>query len=231
MVSKVISAESAEFSRWDLPDVDEAGARAAAAKGGQGHSVRELDELQKAAYEEAFAKGREEGLAAGREAGREAGYQEGIAAAREQAQRLAGVLDALAEPVGQLDDEAEQELMHLVFQVAQQVIRREIQTQPGEVMAVLREAMAVLPMSAREVTVRLHPDDAAFVRESWGDEEQGGSWRVAEDHGVSRGGCVVQSASSRIDATLEKRITALAAQLLGGDRAGDEEADAEGDEP
>ncbi|MBA1146981.1 flagellar assembly protein FliH [Ectothiorhodospiraceae bacterium WFHF3C12] len=216
MVSKVISAEHARASRWSIPDVDDP--RAAAGDPGHGRSVQELEALQQAAYEEAFEQGRE----AGREAGYEAGLREGRKAAKGDVDRFKSVLDTLSEPVAQLDESVEQQLMEMVFQVAQQVIRREIQTQPGEVVAVIRESIALLPMSAREITVRLHPEDVALVRELWGEDAAESGWKLIEDPGVSRGGCIVQTPSSRIDATLERRIAALCSQMLGGERAGDE---------
>lgn len=224
--SRVISGEGAEVRRWSLPDVDEG--RADAPRTGGGRSVQELEALQQAAYEEAFEQGRK----AGHKAGYEAGEREGLKAARAEVEKFNQVMAALADPVARLDDSAEDQLVQLVLQVAQQVIRREIQTQPGEVMAVIREAIAMLPMSAREIAVRLHPDDLALVCENWGDEEHGG-WKLVEDPSLSRGGCIVQTPSSRIDATVEKRIAALCTQLLGGERAeddGDAETDADGED-
>lgn len=218
MVTKVISGDRAEASRWSIPDVDDPGSRNAQADAGNGRSVQELEALQQAAYEEAFEQGRAEGHTSGYEAG----LREGRKAAKGDVDRFSGVLDALAEPVARLDGSVEQQLMEMVFQVAQQVIRREIQTQPGEVVGVIRESIGLLPMSAREITVRLHPEDVALVRELWGEDAAQSSWKLIEDPGVSRGGCIVQTPSSRIDATLERRIAALCTEMLGGERAGDE---------
>lgn len=223
MVSKVISGEQAGISRWSIPDVDDP---KAAPRAGGGRSVQELEALQQAAYEEAFEQGRE----AGRQAGYEAGLREGRKAARRDVERFAAVLGALADPVSQLDESVEAQLVEMVFQVAQQVIRREIQTQPGEVIAVIRESIGLLPMSARDITVRLHPEDAALLREVWGEEAHDGGWKLIEDPGVTRGGCIVQTPSSRIDATLERRIAALCTGMLGGERAGDD-GDAADPEP
>ena len=43
-------------------------------------------------------------------------------------------------------------------------------------------------------------------------------WRMIEDQTLSRGGCVVNTDLSRIDATIEKRLGAVIATVLGDER-------------
>jgi flagellar assembly protein FliH len=49
------------------------------------------------------------------------------------------------------------------------------------------------------------------------------AWTIVEDPTLSRGGCVIHSQSSRIDARLEARIAAVAASALGDERVTREE--------
>jgi len=86
------------------------------------------------------------------------------------------------------------------------------------VIAILRESLALLPAAAREVRVHLHPEDAATVREHLTAPTNGEAWTIVEDPTLSRGGCIVHSQSSRIDARLESRIAAVAASALGDER-------------
>ncbi|RMG30702.1 MAG: flagellar assembly protein FliH, partial [Gammaproteobacteria bacterium] len=46
-------------------------------------------------------------------------------------------------------------------------------------------------------------------------------WKLVEDPTLSRGGCRVETESSRIDATVEQRLHAVLARFLGGERQGD----------
>lgn len=211
--AKVIPAEETglESARsWQLPPMGAASAPVA--------SVAELEALQEAAYREGFERGRREGRQAGHAEGLAAGRSQGEQEARESARRVAQLLDSLADPAAELDDTVERELATLTLMLAQQVIRRELQTQPGEIVPVIREAVGLLPFSARDVRVRVHPEDARFLREVLGEDDESRSWRLVEDPAVSRGGCLVATQNSHIDATLEHRLSVLAMDWLGDDR-------------
>jgi len=112
----------------------------------------------------------------------------------------------------------ENELAQLALAVGKQLARRELRIEPAQVIAILREALALLPAAAREVRVHLHPEDAATVREHLTAPANERAWTLVEDPTLSRGGCVVHSQSSRIDARLESRIAAVAASTLGDER-------------
>lgn len=211
--AKVIPAEQTGLGSarsWQLPPMGAAGATVA--------SQAELEALRQTAYREGFEQGRKEGRQAGHAEGLAAGRSHGEQQGQETARRMAAMVDSLAEPAGELDEAVEQELAALTLLLAQQVIRRELQTQPGEIVPVIREAVALLPFSARDVRVRVHPDDARFLREVLGEDDESRSWRLVEDPGVSRGGCLVATQSSHIDATLEHRLNVLATDWLGDDR-------------
>lgn len=214
------ATEDERANAWSLPDVSEpTTAPRPREADAAGVSVEALERIQREAYAEAFEEGRREGHAAGFGEGRSEGLAQGQAEAAEWARRMRGLLDGLAQPATELDDDVEQELVSMILCLAQQVIRRELQVQPGEIVGIIREAIALLPMSARKVKVQVHPDDAAFIREVLG--EGGNAWQLVDDPGVTRGGCIVNTARSRVDATLEHRLAALAADLLGDERRHD----------
>jgi flagellar assembly protein FliH len=51
------------------------------------------------------------------------------------------------------------------------------------------------------------------------DEEH--SWTLVEDPMITRGGCQINAPPSSINATLENRLSELAASVLGGERERD----------
>ncbi len=168
-----------------------------------------LADLQAEAHREAF----EQGLAEGREAGR--------AEVRAQVERLAGMFYDLAKPFEVLDTEVERELLTLAMALARQIVRRELKTDPTQIIGIIREAIASLPIAAREVRVHLHPEDAAVVREHLAPTEDERAWAIVEDPVMARGGCQVTTATSRIDARLETRVGAILSELLGTERHAD----------
>jgi flagellar assembly protein FliH len=184
---------------WSAPDMSAAVQTPMATVGG-------LADLQAEAYQEAFAQG----LAEGREAGR--------VEVQAQVARLAGMFFDLAKPFEVLDTEVEHELLTLAMALARQIVRRELKTDPTQIIGIIREAIAALPVAAREVQVHLHPEDAAVVREHLSPTESQRAWTIVEDPVMARGGCQITSATSRIDARLETRLGAILSDLLGTER-------------
>jgi flagellar assembly protein FliH len=169
-------------------------------------TVGGLVDLQAEAHKEAF----EQGLAEGREAGR--------AEVRAQVERLSGMFYDLARPFEILDGEVERELLTLAMALARQIVRRELKTDPTQIIGIIREAIAALPVAARDVRVHLHPEDAAVVREHLAPTESERAWVMVEDPVMARGGCQVITTTSRIDARLETRLGAILSELLGTER-------------
>src|SRR6185312_12899073 len=169
-------------------------------------TVGGLADLQAEAHKEAF----EQGLAEGREAGR--------AEVRAQVERLAGMFYDLAKPFEVLDAEVERELLTLAMALARQIVRRELKTDPTQIIGIIREAIAALPVAARDVRVHLHPEDAAVVRQHLAPTESERAWAIVEDPVMARGGCQITTATSRIDARLETRLGAILSELLGTER-------------
>ena len=46
-------------------------------------------------------------------------------------------------------------------------------------------------------------------------------WQFEPDPLIARGGCMVETESSRIDASVETRLAAIASKMFGGERGSD----------
>jgi flagellar assembly protein FliH len=201
---------AATVERWRLPAVEGpiiGGSR-------EDRRAAAAEESARLAMKEAETRGYEAGMARVR-----AETAARLAALEERAKRLDAVLHVLARPLEQLDTEIESELTQLALAIGKQIARRELRMEPTQVIAILRESLALLPAAAREVRIHLHPEDAATVREHLTAPTSERAWTIVEDPTLSRGGCVIHSQSSRIDARLEARIAAVAASALGDERA------------
>lgn len=206
-------------SRYELPSISGMAVQARRA----GKTVQELEDVERRAYEEAHAKGRADGLAS---AEREMRPQ--LQQLQAQVERLDAIIDTLARPLQQLDAEVEDQLVQLALTVARHLVRRELRVDPAQVIAIIRETVALLPASARDVRVHLHPEDAAVVREKLATPTGERVWTIAEDPVMGRGGCRVTTDTAQIDARLETRIGTVVSALLGEERVtairGDESA-------
>ncbi|HEB67607.1 MAG TPA: flagellar assembly protein FliH [Gammaproteobacteria bacterium] len=205
------------YERWELPNIGEE--TEAEPDLPAPLTAEEIEAMQKQAYEEGFAQGKEAGFAAGVEEARE------LMEAR--LQQFDEVLKKLTAPLADLDDTVVEQMAQLAMATARHLVRRELRTDPGQVVAVVREALSALPVGARKVTVALHPDDAALVREAFSvheEDEDALRWKIVEDPLLTRGGCKVEAEDSRIDASVEKRLNQIIVTVLGGERADDRNA-------
>jgi flagellar assembly protein FliH len=185
---------------------------------------RRVSDKEKAETERAnFAKGYEDGLAAAR---REIDAQ--LAKLRTRITQLDSIIGSLARPFEELDAEVEQQLTLLALTVGKQMVRRELKTDPGQVIGVIRECVGRLPAASRDVRVHLHPADAAVVRELLATPGTDRAWTIVEDPAMTRGGCAVRTEFSQIDARLDSRLNAIVAAAFGDERAPGARADAPG---
>lgn len=206
-----MSAVENNVSRWDLPSVTGRSIQARR----PGKTVSEIEDVERRAYEEAFAKGREAGLAAAK---LESDKQ--LKQLKSQVERMEATIGQLAQPLAQVDAEVEQQLMTLALTIARQLVRRELKTDPAQVIAIIRETVALLPAAARDVRVHLHPEDAAVVRERLAAPTADRAWTIVEDPVMTRGGCKVTTDTAVIDARIETRLNEVISAMLGEERGG-----------
>jgi len=199
-----------QVARWDLPTVSGKSVQVRRT----GPTVGELEAIEQKAHQEAYAAGRAEGLAAAR-----AETEPQLAQLKAQVQRMSAIFDQLARPLENLDVQVEQQLVNLALAIAKQLVRRELKTDPAQVIAVVRETVGLLPASARDVRVHLHPEDAAVVREKLATPSAERAWSIVEDPVMTRGGCRVTTDTAQIDARLETRIGGVISAILGDERA------------
>jgi len=210
-------ATGAEARRWDPPVVE---GRLSELNPAQLPTAQSLRELEAQARAEGYAEGHREGF--------EAGLSEGRARAAAEREALTGVLTHLNDPLAAIDDDLVETMGVLVTQVARHLVRRELKTAPDEIVRVIREALKALPAASELVpTVRVNPEDAELIDEVLTGGAEPRPWKLEADPLVSRGGCVVETTQSYIDASVEARINAIASRMLGGSRSDDPGSEAE----
>lgn len=203
-------------------------------------TVEDIEAMQNQAYQEAFEQGCREGFEQGKlegfEEGKEAGFKQGfdegskkgyednVHLLRKQTAEFSALLESLADPFKQLDEQVEHQLVSLSIGIARQLVRREIKVDPGQIIAVVREAVRALPMADQKIILKMHPEDAGLVRSALALDDMSSSWNIIEDPIMTRGGCIVEAGASSVDASVEKRLAAIVAKVLGGERREDEKS-------
>jgi flagellar assembly protein FliH len=196
-------------------------------------TVEAIEAMQKQAYDEAFAQGKQDGFQQGYDEGIKKGFDEGLTEGlkkgyeenqhllQEQAAQFLRLMESLSEPFTALDDEVEKELVRLAIAIATQIIRREIKMDPGQIIAAVKESIKILPLSSQKIYLHLHPEDAELVRSVLAPTELSPPWNLIEDPLITRGGCKVDTEVSHIDASIENRLASVISTLFGGERQGD----------
>jgi flagellar assembly protein FliH len=210
-LSKIISSDE-EFKTWALPEIGvehHSHKKNAHQVDHQKELEKELAKLKENARREGFEEGRAAALAKAREEGR-------VYVARFEA-----LMQSLATPLEQFSDEVEEELVKLAVAVAKQIVRRELKSEPAQVIGVVKEALAALPAAGQNIKLHLHPEDARLIAEVMLANVAERKWELVENPIMQRGGCRIETDTASVDATIEARVAAIAARIMGGERSND----------
>lgn len=162
-----------------------------------------------------------EQLHAARQGGYHDGYRDGLAAlesfkqsfASQATAQVGALMQSYAAQLDALQQDMARALAASAVALARQVVRSELVQQPALVAAVAEEALGALMLSARHVTVRVHPDDEPLVAQGAGELLDARGARLVADAAVTRGGCLVESDIGIVDASIESRWRRAAAAL------------------
>jgi flagellar assembly protein FliH len=113
-----------------------------------------------------------------------------------------------------IEDVIEQQVVNLTTLLTRQVVMNELAMTPDSIATLFRAAIAQLPLTNRQLTIRIHPDDLSLVQKGISESEQA-SWTWIEDKSLTRGGLDIDSIDTHIDATVETRLKSAIEKLLG----------------
>ena len=160
-------------------------------------------------------------VTAARQSGYQDGYRDGLVAlenfkqafAQQATSQIGTLLDAFDEQLAALDGEMSQALARTAVLLAQQVLRCELQQRPELVAQVASEAVNAVMLSARHISVHVHPQDLHLVAEGAEEALAARGARLQADATLERGGVLVQSDVGAVDARIAARWEQAAAAL------------------
>ena len=160
-------------------------------------------------------------LHAARQSGYQDGYRDGLVAldgfkqsfATQTTAQVGVLMASLDRELNALQQDMAHTLAVSATHLARQIVRTELVTRPELVARVAQEALDTLMLSARHITLRVHPDDHALVAQGCAEVLAARGARLLGDTAIVRGGCLVESDIGVIDASLDARWRRAAASL------------------
>lgn len=183
----------------------------------------QVEQERAAAFEQARKEGFAEGMAAGQKAGRDAALNEAKKKFAADQAALVGTMDELVKQFTEKRDrffaQARQDTVLLGVAIARRLYGKlaAMDTIAGETATEAAAEALSYVRAATDVTIRVNPNDAAamdaFVDLKTRRTFDGKHVRVAEDEAIDRGGVVVESADTTVDANVTSRIDQIASEL------------------
>jgi flagellar assembly protein FliH len=181
------------------------------------------DEATSVLSADAYQKAKEEGFEAGRVEGRVAGLHEGIEQGKQKYEddvkqkisNLDSLINQLRNPMTHNGDELSESIARLVMEISRRVVLKELQLDQKQIVNVVRKALDALPHGANSIRIFLAPEDIEVIEHMA--QVSSGTWHLTEDASLSSGGCRIETSTSFVDYTLEKRFNDCLDVAFGAD--------------
>lgn len=160
-------------------------------------------------------------IATARQQGYQDGYRDGTAALESFKQtfsaqataQIGALIEGFDAQFAALDQRLAQSVTQVAVQLAKNVLRAELQQNPAIVAAVAMEAVNAVMLSARHISVHVHPADLPLVADGAEEALQARGARLLADTSIDRGGVLVVSDVGSVDAGVAARWAQAAAAL------------------
>ena len=123
----------------------------------------------------------------------------------EAALRMQAVFQNLDATLIDMQQQMAQQMLELACDIARQVVRQELSVNPNALQPVVREAVSMLVNEGKPATVRLNPADMEAMAQPLREEIDAPGIHWMADAAVPPGGCLVESAGTVVDGSLDKR--------------------------
>lgn len=188
---------------------------------GEGLSPAQLRLRNNPRAQEVYKEAREQGYENGLEQGRADGWREGMATAlAEVLPRFTAELSRMAASIEEAVErywvEAETGLRDLSVEIAQRLLKSELSQRPEAILSVVSDALQRVP-NAGNVRIRLSLSDYPIAQEHEAELRAAvdgiTQLEILPNHAMLPGGCVVESGTGVVDATLDGQIAQIVSEL------------------
>jgi flagellar assembly protein FliH len=210
--NRFVSGENiGSVTDWNFAAVDQASIRFAAKLRAQeqAEEAAKTNVAKQIGFSEGYAQGHAQATLEG-----ERKIQEFIATQGQDAAKQFGALIAAAQSqIAESEQVMAKGVLELACELARQVLRHELASNPNALQPVIREALGMLAVDSKAALIRLHPTDLDILAEVLRQEFSYLSLTLMADANITRGGCIIESAGAVVDATLQRRWSRVVANL------------------
>lgn len=132
---------------------------------------------------------------------------------QEAAQHFTKIFSSAQEQLAESEQVMARGVLELACELTRQVLRQELSVSPNVLQPVIREALSLLVADAKCALVRMNPLDLDVLEDVMRAEFPNLSLTFLADATVTRGGCLIESAGTVVDGTIEKRWMRAIASL------------------
>jgi flagellum-specific ATP synthase len=199
------SNQEYRFYRFPVIDGDgDAGSGAADNCNQRPTAEQQLAAIESQAYEEGYAKGREQSLAL------EQGKVEPFLKIMRQTR------SALVDQRGIIQKAARRDAVDIAMAMAERIVKHEIRRHPAIFKNILNQALAIVA-GQDHIKIKIHPQDEEYVRSIIGDAPGEGQFsgkiEIIGDAKLQRGGCLIETDFGVVDARIDQQLAVIAGDL------------------
>ena len=203
---RVVGADQAEvfhFSNLNTLGKPSPGAKHSGGPGSKEKKERDLNEIEREAFEKGFAAGERSGME--------------MAERRIEValKRFSKSLQEVARLRNEIVAHTENDLVELALQIARKLVHREIQIDEEIIVTLVRVALEKLSVNS-EITVWVSSQDQEVLQNHLGELVSDGDWKVVfkVNQEFKRGDCVVESQYGSADARISAQFQEIEKDLL-----------------
>ena len=138
-----------------------------------------------------------------RQEGRESGRSEGAA-------ELTETIAQASVRLQELEEKLTSQLTDVAIAIARKILGQELQTNPDAVIKIVRNALAEKARQRQEISLRVHPEDLAIIRENKAQLlevlSRAKEISIREDVNVERYRVIIETDAGTIDAQLDSQL-------------------------
>lgn len=182
-----------------------------------------LLEGKEAGFKQGYEKGKEQGLEAGHEEGLEAGKAEGLeqgqAVIEQHVASFVELATQFAKPLELMNTQVERQLVDMVLTLVKEVVHVEAQTNPQIILDTIKESVESLPITGHAIHLKLNPEDADIIRESYGEEQLiQRNWTLSSEPSLQRGDVQIEAGESSVSYRMDERIRSVLNRFCSANR-------------